>query len=158
MTKVTLKSRKQFLKKLPSCFFFFKSRLSGQSTSLLAQQQSTLLSSGTENALFVFFRQEFEKPLFFNALEFFEMQILQQKYKFLGQKCLILIFLENTFKNLLEFVKFQSLILNKKKVKLGSRIIFLRKFRRAFEKTIVILAISTFQFIKRKVSGRTRTL
>ena len=140
MTKATLKSRKQFLKKLPS-FFFKKSRLSGQSTSLLAQQQSTLLSSGTENALFLFLGRNlknlyFSTPFNFSRCKFYSKNI---NSLYLGLKCFILVFLENTFKNLLEFVRFQSLILNKNKLNLVQEIAFCVNLEELLKKLLSFL-------------------
>ena len=88
-----------------------------------------------------------------NALEFFRVQILEEKWKFpifrtkmshiLGRQTIV------TFENFtLKFLKVQISIQNKRNLKLGSKNNFLDKFRKEFEKTI---EISAFEFIKCKV-------
>ena len=95
-----------------------------------------------------------------NALEFFRVQILEEKWKLpifrtkmshiLGRQTIV------TFENFtLKFLKVQISIQNKRNLKLGSKNNFLDKFRKEFEKTI---EISAFEFIKCKVWCKTKKL
>ena len=166
MTKTALKSGKISSKKV-ALMFFKKSCLSDSCTSLLVQQQSTLILSGTENTLLRFFRQNME-----NLWSYLQSPLLNfSKCKFsnknknslyFGLKCFILVFLAAILKKLYSYLKslvwnfrkfqkiFCNFIQNKKNFKLGSKNSFLGKYRREFEKSFLMFEISPFESINDK--------